>query len=85
MKASAIMKRAERHRAAMQSALDEIRARLIELLGYAETDVLYQNSDGWVIMFDQDALNAKLTFVEIDKLFCMDGDQAIEFLLSKSI
>ena len=85
MKASAIMKRADKHRIAMQAALHEVRTRLVELLDSDETDVFYQASDGWVILFGKDSFNAKLSFSEIDKLFCMDSEQAMEFLLSKSI
>lgn len=88
MKASVIMKRADKHRTAMEASLSEVRKRLQELLDTDETDVFYKSLDGWVILFGKDShdsYNAKLTFSQIDELLRMGREQAIEFLFSERI
>jgi len=84
MKARSLMKKAEAARAKMQDALEPINHQLRELLGDDIAHVFYQSSDGWCILFDDDH-NAPLALSDIDSLFNMDRDDALEYLRKRSI
>lgn len=70
----------------MQRITDSIASDITKLLieDGNSIDVFYQHGDGWVVMFG-DALNARLTFSEFDKLLSLNSQEAMKFLSSKTI
>ena len=86
MKHSTMLKMADKHRIKMQRITDAITSDVAKLLedDGNHLDVFYQHGDGWVVMFG-DALNARLTFGEFDKLLSLNSKDALEFLMSKTI
>lgn len=76
--------RAEAHRLKMEAAIAPLSAALRRVLDDYNASVFHQPSDGWVVLFGGDH-NAVVGSVDFDALLKMDKEDALKYLMLRSI
>lgn len=79
-----LLERAERQRLAMEKSLVPINTALSSLLDDYNASVLFQHSDGWVVLFGADH-NAKIDHGDLDLLLTLSKEDALEFLHDRTL
>lgn len=84
LSAGVLLEQATNYLQKMDNTLKPINEALIDLLNDESASIQFQYSDGWVILFEDEA-NAKIKSNEIDHLLSLSKEQALDFLHARTI
>lgn len=76
--------KAEKHRLRMEAVIAPLNGALQRLLEDCNASVFHQPGDGWVVLFGGDH-NALVGLIDFDALLKMDKDDALKYLMLRSI